>query len=87
LGRLRIACADVTETIPAALVASGMAPNDCASSSFGRREVSVTTDAADTVVCCAESMYGETSLEGWISTSSVLTTPQPPSAFTPRMAA
>jgi len=33
------------------------------------------------------SMYGATSLEGCISTSSVLTTPQPPSAFTPRMAA
>jgi hypothetical protein len=32
-------------------------------------------------------MYGDTSLEGWISTSSVLTTAQPPSAFTPRMAA
>jgi hypothetical protein len=33
------------------------------------------------------SMYGETSLDEWISTSSVLTTAQPPSAFTPRIAA
>src|SRR5205809_422032 len=33
------------------------------------------------------SMYGVTSEDGWISTSSVHTTAQPPSALTPRMRA
>ena len=33
------------------------------------------------------SAYGATSDEGWISTSSVQTTAQPPSALTPRMKA
>jgi hypothetical protein len=33
------------------------------------------------------STYGVTSVEGWISTSSVHTTAQPPSALTARMAA
>ncbi len=32
-------------------------------------------------------MQGAMSVEGWISTSSVHTTPHPPSAFIPRMAA
>ena len=33
------------------------------------------------------SVYGDTSELGWISTSSVQTTAQPPSALTPRMCA
>jgi len=42
------------EMIPAAPIASGMPSNDCANSSFGRREVTVTTEAAlmvDAVPC------------------------------------
>src|SRR5882762_4449485 len=41
---------DVIETIPAALIAAGDSIKDRANSSFGRREVTVTTDRAGTLV-------------------------------------